>query len=373
MNPPPPDLPDVSLRGLEQKSEILVAPNHPHWELYPTDHPLSLAAIERTPDGIGLILTVATARPLERLEVTGTGRAETRVEDNSITVRFPDLTCTESQPHELQIVAISTNGERTAPHHIRLAFTSSARDAASGRTGHHRITVRESDLQLAYSRVSDWIIDTPDEADRAYAQKRWGGLIADCDNPYAKARAVTRAVIDDFEPRRGVPSDAMNRLHPFRQHERILAGLDHGWCANLAEVLCHALNSLDVPCRLVRMRHTYRNATSDVPGENFEVLLAGGHTVAEIFDATRQQWIWLDPSQRQLAARDAGGHLLNLAEIHHRVNLPHQARDLSLDHYDPATQTVTTHRFADSPVRANLLHYCKREQRFYYFRRRRNA
>lgn len=373
MNPPPPNLPDVSLRGLEQKSEILVGPNRDHWELYPTDDPLSLAAIERTPDGIGLILTLATALPLERLEVTGTGRAETQIEGNIITVRFRDEVCTVSQPHELQIVAIATNGGRTDPHNIRLSFTSSARDAAAGRTGRHRITVRESDLKLAYSRVQDWIINTPDDADRAYAQNRWGGLTIDCDGPYAKARAVTRAVIDDFEPRRGTPSDAMLGLHPFRQHERILAGLDHGWCANIAEVLCHALNSLDVPCRLVRMRHTYRNAESDEPGRNFEVLLAGGHTIAEIFDATRQQWIWLDPSQRQLAARDAGGHLLNLAEIHHRVNLPHQARDLCLDHYDPATQTVTTHLFADSPVRANLLHYCKREQRFYYFRQRRSG
>jgi hypothetical protein len=161
----------------------------------------------------------------------------------------------------------------------------------------------------------------------------------------------------------------MKGLHPFRQHERILAGIDHGWCANLGEVLCHALNSLDIPARLVRMRNTFYQAGSDQPGDNFEVLLAGGHTIVEIFDTTLTQWIWIDPSQRQLGVRDASGHYLNLAEIHHRVNHPHQAQDLRLDAYDPATGEETTVAFADSPIRSNMLHYCKREQRFYYFKK----
>ena len=161
----------------------------------------------------------------------------------------------------------------------------------------------------------------------------------------------------------------MNLLHPFRQHERILTGIDRGWCANMAEVLCHGLNSLDIQARLVRMRNTYYNATSETPGENFEVLLAGGHTIVEIYDADLKQWIWIDPSQRQLGARDAGGHLLNLAEIQQRVNLPHQAADLRFEQYDPTTQTKTIYAFADSPIRPNLMNFAKREQRFYYFKR----
>lgn len=118
------------------------------------------------------------------------------------------------------------------------------------------------------------------------------------------------------------------------------------------------------------MRNTYHQAESDEPGHNFEVLLAGGHTIVEIFDLTLQQWIWIDPSSRQLGASDAGGHYLNLAEIHHRVNQPHQAADLKLDRYDPTTGEEITDDFADSPVFTNMLHYAKREQRFYYFKRR---
>ncbi len=52
------------------------------------------------------------------------------------------------------------------------------------------------------------------------------------------------------------------------------------------------------------------------------------------------------------------------------MNQPHQAADLKLDAYDPITGEETTYDFADSPVRPNMLHSAKREQRFYYFKRR---
>lgn len=363
-------IPDVSLKGMDRHADILLLNTSNLWELYPTQEALALRSLERTPDGVGLVLQLETAFELGHLEVTGAGDAEVSVNGNAVTVRFLHEDTLEPAGHDLAFIAVATTGERTKPHRMALQYASKARDASNGRTGRNRILVKATDLQLAYSRVDDWIIETPTDDDRTYAQSRWGTLIADAASPYDRARAVIRAVIDDFEPQRGTPSDVMNGLHPFRQHERILAGIDHGWCANLAEVLCHALNSLEVPCRLIRMRHTYYNADSDEPGRNFEVLLAGGHTVAEIFDATRNQWIWLDPSQRQLGARDAGGHWLSFAELHHRVNLPHQAADLRLDGYDPATKTVTTYAFADSPVRSNLLHFAKREQRIYYFKKR---
>ena len=369
MNSSPKTVPDVTLGGLPPNSEIMLLNNHNHWELYPTENAISLQNIERTPTGIGLVLTLLTAFEFGTLEVTESGHAEVAIDGPIITVRFPNEKAMEPQLHTLSIIAISTAGERTTAFHLGLQFASKARDAANGRTTHDRIIVKDTDLQLNYSVIADWIIEIPTNEDRAYAQQCWGDLISPEAPPYSRARVVTRAVIDDFEPQRGIPSDMMNGLHPFRQHERILARTDHGWCANLSEVLCHALNSLDIPARLVRMRNTYYNADSEAPGRNFEVLLAGGHTIVEIFDRTLNQWIWIDPSQRQLGARDAGGHYLNLAEIHHRANQPHQAADLKLDAYDPVTSEETTFAFADSPSRPNLLHYCKREQRFYYFKR----
>lgn len=363
-------LPDPSLNGFQHNSEIIVFGNQQHWELYPTDEALSFRSVERTSSGIGLILTLATSFEFGSLEVADEGDAIVSTEGPVITVSFPNENSLEPQFHTITITALSTTGERTEPHQIKLHYASKARDLTFGRTtNHNRVIVKETDLKLSYSIIKDWIIDIPTDEDRTYAQKVWGNLIASEAAPYSRARVVARAVMDDFEPQRGTPSDAMNLLHPFRQHERILAKIDHGWCANLSEVLCHALNSLDIPARLVRMRNTYHQVESDAPGHNFEVLLAGGHTIVEIFDRTLQQWLWIDPSQRQLGARDGGGHYLSLAEIHQRINIPAQAETLTLDRYDPATGEEFTDTFADSPVRPNMLHYAKREQRFYYFKR----
>jgi hypothetical protein len=369
MSTPSKTVPDVSLEGLQHNSDILVLGNQQHWELYPTDEALSFRSVERTSKGIGLVLTLTTSFEFGSLEVTDEGHAVVSTDGPVITISFPNEKAMEPQFHALSVVAISTSGERTTSHNIKFQFASKARDATNGRTTNDRVVVKETDLKLSYSFINDWVIETPTDEDRSYAQQRWGDLISADAASYSRARVITRAVIDDFEPQRGTPSDMMTRLHPFRQHERILAKIDHGWCANLSEVLCLALNSMDIPARLVRMRNTYHNAESDEPGNNFEVLLAGGHTIVEIFDRTLQQWIWIDPSQRQLGARDAGGHYLNLAEIHHRVNQPHQAADLKLDAYDPATGKEKAFDFADSPIRPNMLHYAKREQRFYYFKR----
>ncbi len=365
-------VPDVSLAGLEQNSDILVFGNQQYWEFYPTEEALSFRSVERTSTGIGLVLTLATAFEFGSLEVSDEGDAIISVQGPVITATFPNEKAMEAQFHSFSIVAISTDGERTAPHSLKLQFASKERDVVTfGRTTtNDRILIKNTDLKLSYSFITDWIIDIPTDEDRAYAQKYWGSLISEEAAPYSRARVVARSVIDDFETQRGTPSDTMNLLHPFRQHERILAKIDHGWCANMAEILCHALNSLDVPARLLRMRNTYHQADSDEPGHNFEVLLAGGHTIVEIFDRTLQQWLWIDPSQRQLGCRDGGGNYLSFAEIHHRVNIPAQAEALTLDRYDPDSGEEITDTFADSPVRPNLLHYAKREQRFYYFKRR---
>ena len=51
------------------------------------------------------------------------------------------------------------------------------------------------------------------------------------------------------------------------------------------------------------------------------------------------------------------------------MNQPHRAAGLTLDAYDPSTQTEFVETFADSAIHANVAHYAKREQRFYYFKR----
>jgi len=188
MPTPPPLLPDPSLEGLQHRSEILVLGSQQYWELYPTDEALSFRRIERPATGIGLVLTLATSFEFAALEVTDEGHALVTTDDAVVTALFPDEQAMEPQFHSLTLTALSTSGERTAPHRLRLQFASKARDAASGRSTHDRVIVKETDLKLSYSFIKDWIIETPTDDDRAYAQRRWGDLVAADAPPYTRAR-----------------------------------------------------------------------------------------------------------------------------------------------------------------------------------------
>ncbi|MBT5900934.1 MAG: transglutaminase domain-containing protein [Opitutaceae bacterium] len=365
-------LPDVSLQtiGLPAGTQIPVASNHEYWELYPTADTLSIERIERLPTGVGLRFTLAGSNfPLTKLTVEAEGDATVATKGRSFTIRFAKEVSLVAQTQRVDLHGYTADGQKSPPYFLNLQYNSNAQDAAAGRTMFSRIGVRHTNLQLAYSFVDDWIIENPTTADREYAQERWGNLAAQDAPPYQQARAITRRLIEEFEPRRGTPSDAMDGLHPFRQYERLLAEQDRCWCANMVEIMSLALNALDIPCRLVRMRHTYFNAEPGQPGKDFELMLAGGHTIAEVYDKTLGQWIFIDPTLRRLGIRDAAGEYLNFFEIHLQVNQPHRAIGLTLDAYDPVTKTDSVETFAESAIHDNVAHFARREQRFYYFKR----
>ncbi len=366
------DMPDVSLQtiGLPPGTKIPVASNHEYWELYPTADTLSIERIERLPRGVGLRFTLAgTEFPVSKLEVAAEGDAEVATEGRAFTVRFTQEVSLVAQTQRVDLHGFTADGKKSPAYFLNLQYNSNAQDAAAGRTMFSRIGVRDTNLQLAYSFIDDWIVDDPTPADRDYASERWGKLLVPSATPYQQARAITRRLIEEFEPRRGTPSDAMDGLHPFRQHERLLAEQDRCWCANMVEIMSLALNALGIPCRLVRMRHTYYNAEPDQPGKDFELMLAGGHTIAEVYDQTLGQWIFIDPTLRRLGIRDAAGELLNFFELHLQVNQPYRAAGLTLDAYDPTTQTEFVETFAESAIHDNVAHFARREQRFYYFKR----
>ena len=344
-------LPDVSLQtiGLPAGTQIPVASNHEYWELYPTADTLSIERIERLPTGVGLRFTLAGSNfPLTKLTVEAEGDATVATKGRSFTIRFAKEVSLVAQTQRVDLHGYTADGQKSPPYFLNLQYNSNAQDAAAGRTMFSRIGVRHTNLQLAYSFVDDWIIENPTTADREYAQERWGNLAAQDAPPYQQARAITRR---------------------FRQYERLLAEQDRCWCANMVEIMSLALNALDIPCRLVRMRHTYFNAEPGQPGKDFELMLAGGHTIAEVYDKTLGQWIFIDPTLRRLGIRDAAGEYLNFFEIHLQVNQPHRAIGLTLDAYDPVTKTDSVETFAESAIHDNVAHFARREQRFYYFKR----
>jgi hypothetical protein len=145
------------------------------------------------------------------------------------------------------------------------------------------------------------------------------------------------------------------------------------WCAHICEIIAHALKCLDLPCRLMRMRHTHHDAMPGVAGEDHAVLLGGGHTVLELHEARRDQWLWADHTLRLLGATDAANHGINLVELQWDLHHPRRAPGVRLERWDPATGEVRTEPVGASPVAAELRRYLRPEQRFFYCRRRPTA
>lgn len=369
---PTTNMPDVSLQniGLPGDTRIPVACNRDYWELYPTAETIALAEIEQLNAGVGLRFIFTTdSFDLQSLDFTAEGPVEVTAEDHALVVVFPKVVSLTHQTALVRFHGVSATGQRSPEYFFNLQYNSNAQDAAAGRTMFSRIGFRESNLKLAYSHVDEWVMDNSTDEDRAYARRQWGHLKEAHASAFPQARAIMRDLIATFEPHRGTPSDAMDGLHPFRQLERLTDGLDRCWCANMVEITSLAFNALDIPCRLVRMRHTYRNADPQRPGKDFEFMLCGGHTIAEVYDDTTKQWYYLDPSQRIVGVKDGAGEYLNFFELHLQVNQTHRNEGLVLDAVDPENGEVKPETWAESPRRPNLSHFARREQMFYYFRR----
>jgi len=369
---PTEQMPDISLQniGLPSDIRIPVACNRDYWELYPTAETIALAEIEQLDEGVGLRFIFTTDNfDLDTLDFSAEGPVEVTAEDHALVVVFPQVVSLTHQSATVNFHGVSSTGERSPDYFFKLQYNSNAQDAAAGRTMFSRIGFRESNLKLAYSHVDEWIMENPTDEDRAYSRQRWGQLMEGQTSTFAQARAIMADLITTFEPHRGTPSDAMDGLHPFRQLERLNEGLDRCWCANMVEITSLAYNALDIPCRLVRMRHTYRNADPQMSGKEFEFMLVGGHTVAEVYDDATKQWYYMDPSQRLIGVKDAAGEYLNFFELHLQVNQPHRTKGLIIDSVDPASGELEPTPWAESRQLPSIAHFARREQRFYYFRR----
>jgi len=168
-------MPDVSLQtiGLPVGTQIPVAGNRDYWELYPTADTLAIASIERLPTGVGLRFTLAaTDFSLDHLAIEANGDAEVKTEGHAFTVRFLKEVSLVAQKQRVDIHGITATGEKSPSYFLNLQYNSNAQDAAAGRTMFSRIGVHNTNLQVAYSSVDDWILDNPTAEDRAYAQER---------------------------------------------------------------------------------------------------------------------------------------------------------------------------------------------------------
>lgn len=338
--------------------------------LYPGDAALRIGSFAPLRNSRGLVLRVVDNQgyPLP-VEFCGGGSEKRRSEDGCITLDFeaPETAgALSGEPWELRLRPAAGG----AWQRITLVFYSTEHYRKSGRIehGHDRLHIRYTELEHAGAAVDDWILSEADAEEQAYARRQWSGCMETGANDYEKARSLAQALISEVEPHRGTPSDAMDNLRPFAMHRRLLAGQDKAWCANLAAIYARAGTALDLPVRCIIMRNQLLPPPAQ--GEKgLEVLLAGGHTVNEVFCEDTGQWVWFDLSLRVLGAYLGEEGPLNFWEAHHFLNAPARRPRMRFDVFDPAAGKSRRLSLDESGLEATLLNCLKKEQRILYLRR----
>lgn len=334
-----------------------------YWDLYPGGEEISIKSISGVEDGVGLTLVLEGYERFSHFLYCLDGEwVESR--DGVIKVRFKDDTSTEAQHVTLKVKGILPNGTETKVYSITIGYYPSKLYELSGRTSPSWVIIQKSDLNLLGSRVEDWILEEIPEEDKFYARRTWGDILSQSKNEFEIAKILAKKIIDDLEPHRGIPSDEMNKLSPFKQYERVISGKDKVWCGNISIIYSYALNALGIPCRRIGMSHQVQSS-----GKGFHILLAEGHSTTEIFIKSIGKWVWLDPTFRVLGAYIGDFGPLNMIQFYILLNDKTLADNIHLVEYDPSEKKEKKVPLQESRSLNAILNYFKRDQTFRFYKR----
>jgi hypothetical protein len=266
-----------------------------------------------------------------------------------------------AQRYDITVQAVNNLGVRSKAYHIEIGFYPREFYAKSGNSRGPYLILQRSDLVLA-AAAAEYLANTEaTEADKKFAQDKFGALLKSGASDYARVCALAQALIADLAPHRGIPSDAMTGPG-LEQYRRAMAGLDHVWCGNIAAIFKHAAEALEIPVRTIIL--------GNPGGKNKEgtvtFLMAEGHSTNEVFLKDTGQWIWVDLTTECVGAFLDEVGPLNLAEF--AIMFAHKDRrqHLRLLEYDPKTGQSSKVPLVGSSHYKTYLNYYKPEQRFTY-------
>lgn len=331
-------------------------------ELYPRLEDVAVRSIERLPDGVGAVLSLESDKSgFSHFEYSTNGEPFRKADGGRLVIAFkrsPDIQRTETV-----IRTVGADGGVSKDRFININYYPREHYAKAGQTAPGFVILQKTDIPFAQSRVADWIADRPTADDVGFATVKWGAKVKAAAGPLEKARRLAMLLLDDLQPRRGVPSDKME-APPFEQYRRAVSGGDHVWCGNLADIFVRACNALGVPARAIRMSRTVSE------GSDYNLKSAEGHATTEIFDADLNKWVWLDLTFLMTGMEIAGRGPIHMAELVRALNDPDQIGGLTAVVYDPAKKTETRVSVLECAGRDALLNYFKNDQTYVYARKK---
>jgi hypothetical protein len=331
-------------------------------ELYPNFEDVAIRSMERQPSGVGLRLGFVSDTKDFSHFLYSTNRGPFReMENGSLLLTFEDKHSVDVQYMTTVIRSVSRSGIVSKDYHIDVNYYPRELYAKAGQKAPGYVIVKKTDIPIVSSRVSDWVCSRPTAEDVEFARVTFGRRVEDGGTSLEKARRLARALLDDLQPHRGVPSDTM-RASPFEQYRRAMSGKDFVWCGNLADIFIYSCACFDIPARMIKMIRYWSK------GEAYDLLMAEGHATTEIFDEGLNRWIWIDLTFLMTGMELSGYGPIHMAELHRCLNHRDKIKDLTAIEYDPVTKTEKRVSVLASTSLNSLLNFFKKDQTFTYRR-----
>lgn len=341
---------------------ITLNPKQVYWDLYPEDEEVFIESIKEDSDG--LILILGGNRNISHFLYCFNGDW-IKCKDGVVKIHFK-ADSAEAQHLTLKVKGTLRDGGETKLYTVTVGYYPSALYKAYGHTSPSWIIIQKSDLNLLGSRVEDWVTDEISEEDKLYAAKKWGNIILQASTDFEAAKNLAKRIIDDLEPHRGIPSDEMSKISPFKQFEKAVSGRDRVWCGNISAIYSCALNALGIPCRRIGMSHQLTSGE-----KSCHILLAEGHSTIEVFIRSMNKWIWIDPTFRILGSYIGDMGPLNLIQFYIFLNDKELSNYIRLLEYDPEEKKEKIVSFKESKNMDALLKYFKVDQIFRFYKKSR--
>lgn len=213
--------------------------------------------------------------------------------------RMLDITIEYRNPQEEKIYHVDFTKELTqrlevqGGRYIDITLTPREAYAACGSTQHGWITVTDTNIPFKSGFSPDqWMPEITPSLSLAIRGRVGVNLDG---GDHQKAVTIMRYVRGKLQDHLGTPSAAISALSPLAQFDAAVKGDGRLQCNNLIDIFVTFCAAYGVIARRINLWQGGIWGPDTVKKLGYNLLTAGGHTTAEIFDRDNNRWMQFDP------------------------------------------------------------------------------
>lgn len=213
--------------------------------------------------------------------------------------KMVDLTVEFREPAEMKVYHVDFIKDLTQKLeisnklYITLALTPRSAYVASGSSSIGWITVTDTNIPFNSGFSPDQWMPEITTSLALTIKGRVGVHLEGSDHD--KAVEIMRYIREKLIDNLGTPSDAISQLPPLEQFDAAVKGEGRLQCNNLVDIFVQFCAAYGIIARRINLWQGGVWPAEKAQELGYNLLTAGGHTTAEIFDCDLNQWVWMDP------------------------------------------------------------------------------